>query len=171
MRIVGHRFFPIVVLALLGTAAYWNSLHAPFVFDDLDSIQRNGSVRFQDYFKYNPRLYLQPRSLLFLTFAFNQWLSGQNVFSYHAVNLFLHVVNALLVFWIASGILRKITSAPSDSRMYALQAAAFFLCHPVQTESVTYISSRSELLSTLFYLIGFLVFVLWPEGQVGFLCS
>src|SRR5213593_1330651 len=115
MRIVGHRFFPIVVLALLGTAAYWNSLHAPFVFDDLDSIQRNGSVRFQDYLRYNPALYLQPRSLLFLTFAFNQWLSGQNVFSYHIINLFLHVISGLLVFVISLRIFRNLRSSSSPS--------------------------------------------------------
>src|SRR5438034_1175395 len=47
----------------------------------------------------------------------------------------------------------------------------FFLVHPVQTESVTYISSRSELLSTFFYLIGFLIFVWWPVYRIGFLCT
>ena len=57
------------------------------------------------------------------------------------------------------------------SRQYATLAAAFFLVHPVQTESVTYISSRSELLSTFFYLTGFLVYVFWPKEKIGFLCS
>ena len=48
-------------------------------------------------------------------------------------------------------------------------AAAFFLVHPIQTESVTYISSRSELLSTFFYL-WLLVYVFWLR-KIGFLCS
>src|SRR3989442_344614 len=55
--------------------------------------------------------------------------------------------------------------------MYSALAAGFFLVHPVQTESGTYISSRSELLSTFFYLIGFLTFVLWPRDRPGFYCS
>src|SRR5437867_7074307 len=170
MRVLSYRFFPIAVLLLLGIASYWNSFRVPFVFDDLDTIQRNSFVRFGGVEYYSHlRPYLSPRSLLFLTFAFNNWLNGENPFSYHVVNVLLHILNGLLVFALARWVYRVL--APSPPEGYALLAAAFFLCHPVQTESVTYISSRSELLSTLFYLIGFLVFVLWPEGQVGFLCS
>ena len=63
-----------------------------------------------------------------------------------------------------------------DSRKYAILAAAFFLVHPIQTEAVTYISSRSELLSTFFYLTGFLLFIYWPDiwpyySWRGFLCA
>ena len=37
-------------------------------------------------------------------------------------------------------------------------ASVLFLCHPIQTESVIYIMSRSEVLASTFYLIGFLLF-------------
>jgi tetratricopeptide (TPR) repeat protein len=53
----------------------------------------------------------------------------------------------------------------------AALATAFFLIHPVQTESVTFISSRSELLSTFFYLTGLLIYVFWPKERIGFVCS
>ena len=148
--------------------AYWNSFNAPFVFDDLATIQRNAQVRFGE-FGWN---LISPRAVLYKTFTFNYLLAGQEVWSYHLVNFILHFLNGLLIFSIGRRIFRGLGPSPvATSRMYAALAAAFFLLHPVQTESVTYISSRSELLSTFFYLIGFLTFVLWPKDRAGFYCS
>src|SRR5439155_3879689 len=163
--------------------AYWNSFNAPFVFDDLATIQRNAQVRFGE-FGWN---LISPRAVLYKTFTFNYLLAGQEVWSYHLVNFILHFLNGLLIFSIGRRIFRGLGPSPvatalglsrrplpegeGVARMYAALAAAFFLLHPVQTESVTYISSRSELLSTFFYLIGFLTFVLWPKDRAGFYCS
>jgi protein O-mannosyl-transferase len=171
-KLFGHRAFPIVVLAALGYAAYANSLHAPFVFDDVFSVQHNQHVRFGEYFHYNPGLYLQFRSLLFFTFAVNEWIGGQNVLGYHAVNVMIHIVNSILVFVVGTRLFRKaFPSSPELPRTYALLAAAFFILHPVQTEAVTYVSSRSDLLSTTAYLCGLLVFMLIPESRIGVLAA
>src|SRR5260370_12466015 len=77
-------------------AAYWNSFWVPFVFDDLQTIQRNASVRFGEL-----GLGFYPRALLFKTFTLNSIWSGQEVWSYHIVNFVLHFLNGLLVFLIA----------------------------------------------------------------------
>ena len=42
-------------------------------------------------------------------------------------------------------------------------AAAIFLIHPIQTESVIYIISRSEIFASTFYLLGFLLFQIYLE--------
>jgi tetratricopeptide (TPR) repeat protein len=160
----------VLILLLLAMIAYANSLYAPFVFDDLFSVEHNQQVRFGDYFKYDPSLYLQPRSLLFVTFAFNEWIGGQNVFGYHVFNLLIHVLNGLLVFAAGRRIFKQVFAAEPDlPNMYALLAAAFFLVHPIQTESVTYISSRSELLSTFVYLSGLLLFMLMADRGLRFI--
>src|SRR5262249_53025942 len=117
MRVVGNRFFPITVLAFMGLAAYWNSLHAPFIFDDIDSVQRNALVRFGGGQSYS----YSPRSLLFLTFAFNNWLNGQITFGYHVVNVLLHILNGLLVFALGRRVYRVL--AISQREEYALLAA------------------------------------------------
>src|SRR5437899_2249960 len=157
---------PVALLVALGAVAYWNSTDAPFVFDDLETIQRNGYVRFGSHF--SPSELLHTRSLLFLTFMFNNWLGGQNVFGYHILNVVLHLLNGMLIFAIAVRIFRRIGAEETTARMYAFCAAAFFLVHPIQTESVTYVSSRSELLSTFFYLLGFGCFLVTPENSIGF---
>src|SRR5438093_807556 len=147
--------------------AYWNSFNAPFVFDDLATIQRNTQVRFGEF----GWSLISPRAILYKTFTFNYLLSGQEVWSYHLFNFVLHFLNGMLIFAIADRTFRGLLSEAGRSRLYAALTTAFFLLHPLQTESVTYISSRSELLSTFFYLIGLVTFVLWPKDRTGFYCS
>jgi tetratricopeptide (TPR) repeat protein len=162
----------ILILILLAFVAYADSLYAPFVFDDLTAIQHNRSVRF---FSFDLKEMLRTRSLLYPTFAFNQWLGGENVFGYHVVNLLLHIINGLLVFAIARRIYAGLRPSPyplpegeGTASLYATLAAAFFIVHPVQTEAVTYISERSELSSKLVFLCGLLFFMILPEEKIGF---
>src|SRR5207248_43376 len=159
----------IVLGILLATTlgAYWNSFSVPFVFDDLLTIQKNTGVRFGEF----SWSLLGARSVLYLTFTLNSIWSGQAVWSYHLINFLLHLLNGLLIFLLAERMFRHAEPDLQRCSIYAVLAAAFFLVHPVQTESVTYVSSRSELLSTSFYLIGFLLFIWWPQKRVGFLCS
>ena len=155
------------ILSGLTLVAYWNSFHVPLVFDDMETIQRNASVRFGEF----TGGLLFGRAFLYASFTLNYLWSGQNVWSYHLINFLLHFMNGILVFITAERVFRNIENNVELRRRYAAVAAALFLVHPVQTESVTYISSRSELLSTFFYLAGFLIFVLWPQQRIGFLCS
>src|SRR5438552_5398269 len=82
-------------------------------------------------------------------------------------------MNGLLVVAVACQIYRVWKPAPNllPEEGYGLLAAAFFLVHPIQIESVTYISSRSELLSTMTYLCGLLSFMLIPVQKIGFFSS
>jgi tetratricopeptide (TPR) repeat protein len=173
-KLVRHRLFPYLVLVVLTCVAYVNALNAPFVFDDLVSVRGNRLVHF---FSFDRNL-LSTRSLLYMSYAFNYWLGGDNVFGYHVVDLLLHILAGLLVFAIAHRIYGRLRTSDSilpeeetRARVYALFAAAFFLLHPLQTEAVTYISERSELLSKLVYLCGLFIFMLIPEKKIGFMAS
>jgi tetratricopeptide (TPR) repeat protein len=157
----------LIGLLVLGGIAYSNSFSVPLVFDDLLSIQKNAAVRFGE-FNWNP---LSGRAVLYITFTLNHIWSGQDVWSYHLVNLLLHLANGVLLFFAGERVFAKAGFDERISRLYALAAAMFFVVHPIQTESVTYISSRSELLSVLFYLGAFLLFVSFSEARIGFLLS
>ena len=161
-------WFGVFILLLFGLVSYWNSFDAPFVFDDFVTIENNQAVRFGDA--------LRPggfgnRSLLYLTFAANFALHGQQVWGYHLVNFVLHLLNGLLILFLALHIFRRLALDEQKATMFSLLAAVFFIVHPVQTESVTYVSSRSELLSTFIYLLAFLLFVKMPERRLGFFAS
>src|SRR5437773_10665320 len=131
---------PILVLLAAGVAAYWNSFDVPFVFDDFTSIQTNASVQFGDSLAQIPSN-LWFRTLLYMTFAANYALGGQNVWGFHLVNLLLHLLNGLLIYFLARQIFKN-SGRGDTADAFGLLAALFFLVHPIQTESVTYISSR-----------------------------
>jgi Tfp pilus assembly protein PilF len=94
--------------------------------------------------------------VLNLTFALNQAVSGNEVWSYHAVNLLIHLAAGGFLF----GILRRtLLRRGVTSAVPAWVTTALWLLHPLQTESVTYIVQRAESLMGLFYLGAFYCFV------------
>lgn len=165
-----------LVLLAVTYAAYHDSFHAPFIFDDLVTIERNTMVQ-AGQFRWSM---IGGRWLLYLTFTGNVALLGGESWGFHVVNFGLHVVNGLLVMLLAAKILSwleidivnyRFTCWRYPRYLWAAGAsAALFLVHPIQTESVTYISSRSELLSTVFYLLGMVAFVYWPLPSIGMVC-
>src|SRR5438552_18897624 len=102
------------ILSATALGAYWNSFSVPFVFDDLLTIQKNTGVRFGE-FAWN---LLGARSVLYLTFTLNSIWSGQAVWSYHLVNLLLHLLNGLLIFLLAERMFRHFEPEPHRCRMY-----------------------------------------------------
>jgi tetratricopeptide (TPR) repeat protein len=95
------------------------------------------------------------RPLIGLSLAVNYSISGLDVWSYHALNLVIHILAALALFGIvrrtlASGALRE--EYEQSSYALALVVALVWTVHPLQTQSVTYIIQRCESLMGLFYL-------------------
>ncbi len=90
------------------------------------------------------------RPLLSLSFMADYTVWGLSPWGYHLTNTLLHVLNSILIYFLA--------------RMYvpaipALMATLLFAVHPIHTEAVTYISGRGELIMTFFLLSGVLVFL------------
>lgn len=149
----------LIVLATL--IAYANSFTGPFIFDDLASIPDNPSIR--QLSALGKVLSPPPngetvsgRPLLNLSLAINYALAGKNTWDYHATNLVIHIVNALLLW----SILRQTFRFPDQRVQFgdtgavlALAIALLWALHPLQTESVTYIVQRAESLAAMFYLL------------------
>ena len=98
-----------VVIVLAGLAAYHNSFSAPFVFDDQQSILENSTIRdLRDIGRVlaadtGNGAAVRGRPLVNLSLALNYALGGMNVHGYHAFNLAVHLLSALLLF----GIVRR----------------------------------------------------------------
>ena len=101
------------------------------------------------------------RPLLLLTFALNYALNqaigldGYDVHGFHVVNLLLHAMTACFLWWFV----RRATGR-SD---VALVGGLLFAVHPLGTEPVNYISSRSEGLASFFYMLALALFVRGSE--------
>ncbi len=135
-------------------AVYWPAIHGPFLFDD---IRLPYALPNAAYLPLKAWLN-QTRPLLMFTFWLNYQQSAQDTFGYHAVNVLLHFCNAIFVFFIARRVLSWAGGEEWRNRTLSLFAAGIFLLHPMQTEAVSYIASRSETLSVFFVLAALAVY-------------
>jgi protein O-mannosyl-transferase len=144
----------IVVTAVM--AAYATSFGGRFVFDDWMVVVRDPRVQSLGAWWHSmPGI----RPLLKLSYAVNH-ASGLGLAGFHAVNLALHLVNALLVYALLHRLERR--AVPEGGAPGALFGALLFALHPAQTEAVTYVSGRSTALVTTLLLASVLT---WMEGR------
>lgn len=146
------------LLAIGIGAAYSNSLSVGFEFDDVYLLTNNPSIR---SLRNIPRFFYDPftlttvrenadlRPVLQITYALNHAISGLRPWSYHAVNMVLHLVAALLVFRIVRD---HLWPGPA---LVPAAAALFFALAPLNSQTLDYMSARSALLCTTLYLAAF----------------
>lgn len=95
------------------------------------------------------------RPLVVVSYTINAFLGGLTPGPFHAVNVALHISNSLLVYWLATVLLAE----REDGEWAALIAALFFLLTPLNSEAVTWISARPDLLCTFFFLLALILLV------------
>lgn len=150
---------------LVGGVIYSNTFHSPFVFDDGPSITRNPTIKnLENFFGRSTGYDKYPtRFLGYATFALNYRVGELDPLWYHVVNLAIHIVNSLLVCFIAYFTFHTPFLKNSDyeetSKISAVIAGTLFLIHPVQTEAVTFIVQRLTSLATMFCLISLLFYI------------
>jgi hypothetical protein len=156
------NLFVFVVIAALVLIAYSNTFTAAFHFDDTPSIVDNQAIRHLTWDSFLGQ-FSGTRPIVNLSLFLNYQLSGLNVVGWHIFNIGFHIANSIFVYILILWTL----NLPSLSARYggarakrmALIGSLLFALHPVQTESVTYVISRTELLATFFYLATFLFFI------------
>lgn len=172
-----------LTLLLAPFAVYWNSLGVPFFFDDPTAIAENPTIRDLSAW----RDVLSPpnngsgaagRPVINLSLAINYALGGLSPTGYHVANILFHALGTLTLF----GLLRRTLLTPvlrdrygADATALAFFGALLWAVHPLQTESVTCVIQRTELLLGLFYLLALYGFVrgateaskLWTGLGVG----
>ena len=151
-------FFTIVTVCIY--SAYRNSFSVPLLFDDHATLVENMSIR--DLFDLrnilslpkNPGLAWRPFSNL--TFAINYVFSGLSPWGYHATNTFIHLCTALVLYLVIKKTLvlniRDKEIQKNDYTYFAASTATLWAVNPILTQSITYISQRTELLAGMFYL-------------------
>ena len=155
----GYRGMLLLIIAA-GLFAYHNSFSVPFIYDDWNTVVENLFIRrlwpLVTPLSAAPGDALAGRPVVSLTLAINYAGGGLTVWGYHAVNLALHIVAGLALF----GIIRRTLQTESLRTRYRGQATRLagaitliWMVHPLLTESVTYISQRTELLMGMFLLL------------------
>jgi Flp pilus assembly protein TadD len=158
--------------------AYVGALKAPFVYDDIPAIVQNESIRtltpISRPFDPPENTPLSGRPVANVSFALNHALNhflGLDIANaesagYRAVNVLLHLAAGLLLFAVVGRTLRPYDLGVQPSELAGF-AALLWLVHPIQTEAVIYITQRTELLVSFFYLGTLYASIRAWEGEGG----
>lgn len=159
-----NRFIVIsipLVLSVVTTIVYYPSLWYGFIFDDLPTITQyvhNRVVDFKGQFFANPRWI--SRILNQLTYRY--WGSS-DPFPYRIVDLGIHIFVGVCIFFMLKTLFsgcRKNQFLSQHALSLATITSMLFLLHPVQTQTVTYITQmRLEGLVVLFTTLVLMTFV------------
>jgi tetratricopeptide (TPR) repeat protein len=158
-QLSGHwRWMPGWLLIAATFLAYQPAWHAGFIWDDDRYVTENPLLTAPDGLQqiwFSAHRQSQYFPLVYTTFKLERGLWGLNPVGYHLVNVLLHGLNALLV-WI---LLRRLV-IPG-----AWLGAALWALHPVQVESVAWITELKNTESTLFCLLAALAWLRFANLQ------
>lgn len=163
IRYLSTRWGACIAIAVLALLAYGRVIENDYVWDDryflvdytwIETIPDAIKASLEPLF--GQRSYVRPLPL-FTLYVEAIW-SGRNPAVSHAINLLIHIVSSLLVYLIAR---RAEDEASGGQRPWVpFLVAALFTVHPALSENVVWISSRFDLLATLFALAA-----IWLAGS------
>lgn len=145
------------IIVIVGFIVFFNSLFSPFIGDDYGQIIQNQLIHslsnFPLFFTGGSfgaggglaGIYYKPISSFVLSGIYT--LFGASPFFFHSTQLMLHIINTFLLYLLFSKFLKN---------YFALFLAFIFLIHPINSESVVYVSNIQEPLFFLFGIIGIL---------------
>ncbi len=166
--------FTILIIFFVCLLSYFNTLKVPFQFDGVSFIQKNKHFsgllekgESEAFWKEYSPTNINNRPFLNYSFTVNYFLGKDETFGYHLVNLGIHILVSIFIFLIVRKVLLFNKSGENSGIPYLtrmpLLASLVFASHPIQTQAITYIMSRSASLCTLTYLASFYCFVLGLE--------
>jgi protein O-mannosyl-transferase len=164
------RYWNYLLIMLLVVAAYFPTFSGDFILDDKALVKNNPFIKeahsITDYFEqedgvvdnrdlgdYHSGYY---RPIINMTYRLDYMLWGMNASGFRITNLVLHILYCLLLFNFLLVFLDKQT---------AFFMTLLFALHPANTESVSFISARNNIIVTLFILSSLLTYVIGWEKK------
>jgi protein O-mannosyl-transferase len=167
MNAMTKKIIALAFLLAVTAGVYYNSLRLPFIFDDINKIVDNPDIKQLSNLKtrliypydrdyHIPHRNDPSRPLVYLTFTLNHYFGRLDPFGYHLFNVALHMLNALLVFFLARKIV--LLALNRETVLFPLAVSLLFAVHTVNSSVVAYVYSRSDILASFFYLLSLLLF-------------
>lgn len=159
-----HAIFAVLILVLMTLYIYWPVQDYGFIyFDDDVYVTQNihlktGITTDGLRWAFSTKYFGLWNPLTWLSLMLDYQIFGLNAGGYHWTNVILHILNAVLLFFL----LRILTGAVWRSAL----VAALFAVHPINVESVAWIAERKNVLSTFFWMTTMLCYV-WYAKRPG----
>lgn len=149
-----------IILTVVTLAVYWQVNYYDFIIEDKPHLVEGSYVQYGITMEgirwaFSTTYYYLWQPLFWLSFMFDYHLYGLNAGGYHLTNLVLHIFNTLLLF----GLLNRMTA---DVWKSAFIAACFAL-HPLNVESVAWVSQRKNVLCVFFWMITLWLYVYYTK--------
>jgi Tfp pilus assembly protein PilF len=137
--------FHIAIIVLVPFVLYAPSFNNGYIWDDADYVTANrliqgNSTIFDIWFTHQTPQYYP---ITFSTFWLEHKIWGLDPRGYHAVNCVLHIANAVLLYFLMQRLVNWL----------AFPVALIFAVHPIQVETVAWITERKNVLAVLFFLL------------------
>ncbi|MBI1745810.1 MAG: hypothetical protein HYR55_04385 [Acidobacteria bacterium] len=150
----------LILILFLSFMAYFKTLNSHFVADDPWVLRDFGKDMtlpgLLNLFRITPEEgFVRPLEALSITADYFLW--GPRPLPFHLMNLFFHMGNALLIFFLLRHLMRNFA--------LALLSALIFTLHPIHSEVVVWVTGRVDAICSLFYLCGLLSYSAAQTGN------
>lgn len=166
----------VIFMLYVGTIGY------PFVLDDYSDIKENVHIRMNDlsFSSIVSAGFDSPcsrRPVANISFALNYYVHQYNLLGYHLINIFIHIITSILLYffmkytlWLfertehddSANLVRPEmdnTRLPDQPSTIAFIACAIWALNPIDVQSVTYIVQRMNSMAMMFYLASLLFYI------------
>ncbi|MFY0593158.1 tetratricopeptide repeat protein [Roseivirga sp.] len=156
------KYGSLVLILVIALVVYFPVTNGEYLagWDDDQQILNNTDVTnlswesIKNYFTTYYVASYQP--LASLSFGIEYAIFGENAFVHHLTNVLLHLLNVFLVFLLLKRLFK-------DNTFLVLFVTAVFAIHPLQTEVVGWISTRSTLMYCVFFFMSCLFYIKYLE--------
>ncbi len=148
----------LALIIILGVVLYLNVIPAPFHLDDYPHLVENPHIKnlADPVAIWN---HWPSRIFGFLTFAGNYALGRLHPAGYRMVNILIHLAGGVFAYLLTFRLVGIFRGGDNAGRRTAFWTALIFLCHPVQTQAVTYIIQRFASLAGVLSLASILCYL------------
>jgi len=160
LKKLAHSKWSFLFVCVFVVLVFTPSMNGPFILDDQNNVVYNelrfSSLNSSDYSLID---HVRERTFSKWTFIVNEKLfNSQNPKAFRVINLILHILNGFLLY-IFIALIWRLTLNNGKEHLAGLIAMSLFLLHPIQTQSVNYITQRMTLLSVGFSLLSLILFL------------
>lgn len=149
-------------ICLLTALIYWSGLSGGFLFDDKPNLgglvhyAQSGQWGDAQQYIFNGFSGPTGRPIALLTFVFQAESWPYDAFSFKLVNLFIHLVCGVLLFYVTILVLRSYGYSDKKTAWIALFSTSIWLLHPLFVSTTLYVVQRMAQLPLIFSLLGML---------------
>ena len=157
--------FTLFILVFLTGILYWAGLYGPFVLDDPQTLELakvpnlHWDTLWQALFLNETGPLYRPVAIV--SFILTDFFMGSSPFAYKAVNLCLHLLTGVLLFFVSLQVVNTLGRySLTLSKQVALLTTGLWMMHPLLVSTVLYSVQRMSILSTFFMLLAFHLYLL-----------